>query len=126
MRMRVAACAIAVIGVSVSSGCISDDKRLVAVTHPDILATGDEMLVGRPVALNRVGVIGNAAAGGFYIAIGDRHMLVLPERLGITVGRGEVVSLSGVLRRMQPDIASRLEAATANYDVYIFATSLRK
>lgn len=108
------------------TGCASTPDPPLTVSRPEHLATVGEGLIGRPIAFERVRVTGTAAAGGFYVGIGNRHVYVLPERDGVTVGTGEIVALTGVIRRMQADIATRLDLAQANYDIYIYATVVKR
>jgi hypothetical protein len=102
------------------ASCGGNPDPLLPVSRPEHLATVGEGLIGRPIAFERIRVTGTAAAGGFYIGIGNRHVYVLPERDGVIVRTAETVALTGVIRRMQADIARRLDLAEANYDLYIY------
>jgi hypothetical protein len=92
------------------------------------IAMGNEDLVGRDVRLGDLKVTGTApSAGGFFVAVGDRRLFVLPAQQGRSTMSGETVGISGVILRMPRSMGARLNAPSGfNNDIYVFATRIVK
>ena len=92
------------------------------------LASGDQDLVGRPVALDRLRVAGIADQGGFFVASGNNHLFVLlADAKKTSIGVGDTVSLQGYVMRMPRSMDERLKApGRLNDDIYVYATGVTK
>jgi hypothetical protein len=93
------------------------------------LAEADEDVVGRTVNLTNVRVDSKAALGGFYTQAGDATLFVLPAPgQGMTLSKGDTVSLEGFVMQLPRHMEDRLEneSRELNDDVYVYATRVKR
>jgi hypothetical protein len=94
---------------------------------PQMIATGDERLVGRPTTLSNVPVARTAKGAGFFVTLGEHQVFVLPAQPKTMVADGERVTVTGVVMQMPRGMRSRLNApANMNDDIYVYARSVQK
>lgn len=78
----------------------------------------------RHVRLNAVRVAATPAEQGFFVAIGSRHVFVLPAQ-PIAVTAGTPVTVDGIILRLPRGIVRREPALPGlNEDVYVYALSV--
>jgi hypothetical protein len=104
-----------------------DTRAFTPVTTAAMFNRSDERLVGRQLHMDNLKVTGTAATGGgFFVAVGDEHLYVLPAQQGRSVMTGDTVGLYGVLLRMPRDMEQRLKPpAGLKDDIYVYATTIR-
>jgi hypothetical protein len=98
------------------------------ISDPARITGGDEQLVGRQLHMSNLKVTGTAAAGGgFFVAIGDQQLYVLPAQKGRSAMNGETVGIYGLILRMPRSMEERLKPpAGFNDDIYVYATTIVK